>query len=175
MSDPIELELLHVHKDICALFAYRDVNITVWHASGDETAVHSLEPATAVRISRFTRGVSGVHLITHAAGMPTSGARSALVAQARKWSGQTAAVAVVIEHAGFYGSAMRSAVTGIQLLAKAEFEIHVFASVREAADWLPGPHGARTGTVLDPNRFHAALHTARQPLRTTQAGAGQRG
>lgn len=167
--NPIQLELVYAHKDICALFGYGDVNITVWHASGDEPAVLSLEPLAAKRIASFPRGVSGVQLVTHAAGMPTAGARNALAAQGRKWAKETAAVAVVIEHTGFFGSAMRSVVTGIQLLAKAEFPIRVFASLQEAADWLPIPHAERTGTVLDPASFYAALKLARESGRAQQA------
>jgi len=161
MSDPIELEFLHAHGGICALFGYRDVTITVWHGSGDEQAVRSLDEVSALRLPRFPRGVSGVHLVRHNAGLPSAAARSALVASARKWSGQVAAVAVVIEQAGFFGSAMRSAVTGIQLLSKAEFPMRVFASTRAAADWLAVPHAERTGTVLDPASFDAALQRAR--------------
>ena len=114
-------------------------------------------------------GVSGVQLITHGAGMPTAGARTALAEQARKFSDGTVAVAVVIEQAGFFGSAMRSAVTGIQMLAKAAFPIKVFRSVQEVAAWLPGPHAERTGTVLDPARLEAVLETVRDPLFSKKA------
>jgi hypothetical protein len=158
---PIELEFLHAHGDVCAVFGYGDVTITVWHASGDEGAVHSMDQISAHRVACFPRGVSGVHVIKHSAGMPSAGARAALVASARKWAGQIAAVAVVIEQAGFFGSAMRSAVTGIQLLSKAEFPMRVFASTRAAADWLPIPHAERTGTVLEPASFDAAMQQAR--------------
>jgi hypothetical protein len=170
MADPIELEFLHAHGDVCALFGYGDVTITVWHSSGDELAVRSLDDVSALRLPRYPRGVSGVHLVKHNAGLPTAGARSALVASARKWSAQVAAVAVVIEQAGFFGSAMRSAVTGIQLLSKAEFPMRVFASTRAAADWLTVPHAERTGTVLEPASFDAALQRART-LRSAAPGA----
>lgn len=160
-AESIELEFLHAHGDNCVLFAYRDVTITVWHGSADDVAVHVMDQVAATRIARFPGGVSGVHVVTHGAGMPTAGARSALAASARKWSAQTAAVAVVLEQAGFFGSAMRSAVTGIQMLSKAEFPIRVFGSTREAAGWLPGPHVQRTGTTLDAARFDAALQQSR--------------
>ena len=161
-TDPTELEFLHAHKDICVQFGYQNVTITVWHSAGDEASVQAVDQVGGARIARFAHGVSGVHLVMHGAGMPSAGARSGLAASARKWSAHTAAAAVVIEQAGFFGSAMRSAVTGIQLLSKAEFPIRVFASTREAADWLPGPHAERTGIVLDRARFNAALQAARE-------------
>lgn len=160
-QDSIELEFLHAHRDECVLFAYRDVTITVWHASAEDAAVHVVDQVAGSRIPLFPNGVSGVHLVTQSAGMPSAEARSGLAASARKWSAQTAAVAVVLEQAGFFGSAMRSAVTGIQMLSKAEFPIRVFANTREAAGWLVGPHGQRTGTMLDAARFDEALQRCR--------------
>jgi len=160
MKEPIELELLHAHGEVCAMYGYRDVTITVWHASGDEAAVHSLDEVSFRRLPRFPRGVSGVHVIKEGTGLPSAGARAALVASARKWAGQIAAVAVVIEQAGFFGSAMRSMVTGIQLLSKAEYPMRVFATTRAVADWLPVPHAERTGTVLEPASFDAAMQRA---------------
>jgi hypothetical protein len=161
MGDPIELELLHTHGDVCALFGYGDVTITVWHGHATEAAVLGVDEVSFKRAPRFPKGPSGVHLIKHGAGLPDAAARSALVASARKWAGKVASVAVVIEQAGFFGSAMRSAVTGIQLLSKAEFPMRVFASTRAAAEWLPTPHRERTGTVIDPARFDAAMQRAR--------------
>lgn len=172
MADHTEIELLHAHRDVSTLYGYGDVTITVWHASGDEPAVLAMEPAAARRLVKYPRGVSGVQLITHGAGMPTAGARNALAEQARKFSAGTVAVAVVIEQAGFFGSAMRSAVTGIQMLAKAAFPIKVFRSVQEVAAWLPGPHAERTGTVLDPARLENVLQTVRDPLFSANARPG---
>src|SRR5687768_10115132 len=88
-QESIELEFLHAHRESCVLFAYRDVTITVWHGSADDVAVHVMDQVAATRIARFPGGVSGVHVVTHGAGMPTAGARSALAASARKWSAQT--------------------------------------------------------------------------------------
>lgn len=160
------------------LFGYRDVNISVWHESGEEVAVRALDEVAAGRIARFPRGVSGVQLVMHNAGMPTAGARAALVEAASRWAGRTAAVAVVIEQAGFFGSAMRSAVTGIQMLAKAEFPIKVFGTTRNAAEWLAPLHAEKTGTLLDPTRFDAALQKARTiraaPLPSASRASGHR-
>jgi hypothetical protein len=147
------------------------VNITVWHASGDERAVRSIEDTLPARVARFPEGVSGVHIITESAGLPTSGARDALVESARKWGKLTAGVAVVIERAGFWGSALRSAVTGIQMVSKAEFPIRVVGSLREAAQWLPDVHEQRTGVALPRTRFAEALQAARD-MRVPVARAG---
>ena len=175
-QDSIELEFLHAHRDICVVLAYRDVTITVWHGTADDVAVHVMDQVAGTRIARFPNGVSGVHVVTHDAGMPTAGARSALAASARKWSSQTAAVAVVLEQAGFFGSAMRSVVTGIQMLSKAEFPMRTFATTREAAAWLIGPHTQRTGTNLDAAHFDAALQQSRirKSATSSMRASGQR-
>ena len=164
-----ELELLHAHGEICVLFAHRDVNITVWHRGADVAAVNAVEPAVTSRFERFTK-VSVVHLIMHTAGLPSGAARTALAGQARKWPGRMAAVAVVIEHGGFFASAMRSAITGIQMvLVKPDFPVRMFSNAREAADWLPAHHAERTGHALDAAALFSALQAAREPRAASPA------
>jgi hypothetical protein len=53
MGDPIELEFLHAHGAVCALFGYADVTITVWHGSGNEPAVHPASFDAAMQRARI--------------------------------------------------------------------------------------------------------------------------
>ena len=46
------------------LFAYRDVTITVWHATADDVAVNIMDQVSGTRISRFPNGVSGVQTLS---------------------------------------------------------------------------------------------------------------
>jgi hypothetical protein len=54
----------------------------------------------------------------------------------------------------------------------------VFGSTRTAAEWLAPLHAEKTGTLLDPARFDAALQKARTiraaPLPSSSRASGQR-
>jgi hypothetical protein len=108
------------------------------------------------------QGLSTVHVMTESAGPPTHEARRGFAETGRRWEKSIRCVSLVIEREGFWGSALRSAVTGIQmLLNRANYPIEVHASIAETAAWLPSRHFARSGVRLDPGGLLNALHSAR--------------
>ena len=157
-----QLEILHRHPGSCLVCAYRNVFITVWYGRADDTAAEVIERFLPGRTERYPDGIAGVHVICQSAGLPPQGARQVLTESARRWSKQTAGVAVVLERAGFSGSAMRSVVTGIILLSRSEVPIEICGSLSEAAAWLQRTTDAKTGVRSTTAELHEAMQSARR-------------
>jgi hypothetical protein len=128
---------------------YKNVNIIVWYAAASGEAVEMLDEATVARVRDCPSGISAIHVASHTAGLPSAEARDGLVRSSKRWSAHLACVAVVIERKGFWASAMRGAVTGIQMLAPRSFVSQVHDSIEQATEWLPPHHSKRTGVQLE--------------------------
>ena len=60
-----------------------------------------------------------------------------------------ACVAVIIDGSGFWASALRGFITGLQVLAPGTLDLHAHASIDQVLAWLPTEHHKRTGVQLD--------------------------
>lgn len=126
--------------------AWKDVNVAVWRQAASAAAVARIDHTIPGRIKALPGRHSTVHIALASVGPPTSEARTAFAESARRWKDITGAVAVVIENNGFLASALRSAVTGIQLLSGTQFPLRAHKSIEEAAPWLV-EHHERTARV----------------------------
>jgi hypothetical protein len=141
---------------------YANVNMFIWSGFATGAITDRLEQHVARQVPMNPYGLSTVHVMTDTAGPPTPEARRGFAETGRRWEKSIIAVSLVIEREGFWGSALRSAVTGIQmLLRRADYPIHVHASIAETAAWLPSKHLARSGVKLDPSELLRALQGAR--------------
>jgi hypothetical protein len=141
--------------------AWRNVNILVWESTADLHAVERLEHTIPPRVAAHPEGLSTVYIIPETAGPPPADVRAAFAAQGKRWRKTIACLSVVIEHTGFLGSAMRSAITGITLISPDRFKTGIHESIAEAAAWLPGPHQSLTGLRIDPAELQRVLESAR--------------
>jgi len=128
--------------------AYKNLNIIVWYGSASAAAVDMIDEATVGRVRDCPTGISAIHVVLPTAGLPSAEARDGLVRSGKRWAAQLACVAVVIERKGFWASAMRGAVTGIQMLIPRTYVSQVHDSLEQAAEWLPPHHAKRTGVQL---------------------------
>lgn len=141
---------------------YANVNIYVWVDSATGPIADRLEQHVARQVPQSPNGLSTVHVMTDTAGPPTPDARRGFAETALRWEKSIRCVSLVIERQGFWGSALRSAVTGIQMLLKrVDYPVEVHASIGETAAWLPSRHHARSGIKLDPAGLLKALQSAR--------------
>jgi len=141
--------------------AHHNVLIACWTTQGTAPLIATFGRTLAAFVARHPGGVSAVHVI--AAGLPlaTAEAREALSALMKQHGGHLACVGTVLEGTGFWASATRGVIVGIQLVAPNSLSMRTCAKVSELVAWLPKPHAQRTGTALEPRQFEQAIAEAR--------------
>jgi hypothetical protein len=150
-------DLVDEEPGVYVFGAHANVNIM---AVGSATAeiTDRYQHIVARQVPASPRGLSTVHIMTAMSTPPTPEARRGFAEIARRYESSIVCASLVIEREGFWGSAMRSAITGIQLLlAPGDYPIKVHASIYECASWMPRNHSARSGIKLDPALLLGAL------------------
>jgi hypothetical protein len=161
ISEPPGLTTLDSEPNAFWYGAWKNVNIVVWAQAATREAVERLDRFIPERAEAHPERLSTVHIATPTAGVPNADARAAFADTAKRWPHNTGCVAVVLEHKGFAASAMRSAVTGIQLLASIGFPLRSHRSLEEAVPWLVEMHTKTTRVELDPGELRLVLQSAR--------------
>lgn len=155
-------DLVDEEPGVFAFATYSNVNILVWTDSATGAITERYEQHVARQVPLSPHGISTVHVITESARPPTLEARRGFAETGRRWEKSICCVSVVIERQGFWGSALRSAVTGIQMvLRRAEYPVEVHANISETAAWLPIRHHARSRVRLDSVALLQALEGVR--------------
>lgn len=153
-------ERLDVAAGRYGFWSFRNVAINVWLQPPEVIAVERLIGLTRHMIAANPGGFSAVHYVPGGMALPTGDARQALVRLSSASDHGIACVGVVLAGGGFWASTVRSAVTGIQILARVEFSIRIAASVAELLTWFPRGHLAQTGVSVPPEQLESAIHYA---------------
>lgn len=109
--------------------AWRNVNIIIWLGTASVEAVALIERANEKRYRALGKQMSNIHVVTPEAAPPEGEARHALIATNERVAPTVLCGAVVIERGGLLGVAMRSAITGIIILAPKQIRIKVFDNI----------------------------------------------
>ena len=129
-----------------------------WESAADSSAVERLaKVSTALAAVDPQSRRSNVHIITESGGLPTPAARAGFIELMKEHADRLACVAIVVGGTGFLASALRSALTGMRLLAPRSFNYRLHGSVDEVLKWLPAEHHTRTGEELDSRRLGQVL------------------
>jgi hypothetical protein len=155
-----ELRLIDQEPGRCAFFAWKNITIMVWLALPDVAEVERLVRMGKGRASETPGKLSDVHLIARKMGLPDAAARSALITATRSGSPHLAAVGVWLAGSGFWVSAVRSFVTGLNVVVRGPFELRMFADLDALAEWLPPIHESRTGVAVTPAQLLDVLRRA---------------
>jgi hypothetical protein len=139
---------------------WRNVQMIVWVKGATLDVVERMDRAAIARGTDAAKA-SVVHLITPDAGPPQSDARDALVEVTRRHGGSVACAGVVIERSGLMGMAVRSAVTGLIIVAPKHYRVKVFDSIDLCAPWICEQHERVTGAPLVAAELVDALNKAR--------------
>ena len=121
--------------------------LNVWWSQATGPAVERLAKVTRETCTQH-RMLSAIHIIKDKARVPTPEARDGFVRIMNDYADQIANVAVVVGGVGFWASMMRSAVTGMRVLAPHSFELRLHGEVDEILGWLPHAHAYRCGSAL---------------------------
>jgi hypothetical protein len=141
------------------LGSWRNVLLFYWQVAGTPHAVALLEQAIIELHGEHSAGLSMVHLIKEGAGLPDPEVRKALLTSLGRHAEAIGCISVVMMGAGFWASALQSAITGLRMLAPPRSSLLRFS--REPADlkaWLPHEHLVRTGQRLDDVRLLAVIN-----------------
>lgn len=155
-SAPADLKILDVQPGAFVFASWHGVNIVVWHGTATMQIVQRFEQAIIER-SRLHPLMSSVHIVTGEAKPPEPEVRDAIVAINDRYANTAACGAVVIERKGVAGIALRSAITGLIILAPKQYRIKVFETLEPCAPWVVDQHLKRTGVELDVNVLTDAL------------------
>ena len=139
---------------------WRNVQIIVWVKGATLDAVERMDKVATARSADASKS-SVVHMITADAGPPESDAREAFIEVTRRHGASVACAAVIIERSGLMGMAVRSAVTGMIILAPKHYRVKVFDAIDQCAPWLCEQHERVTGTQLIAAELAATLKKAR--------------
>jgi hypothetical protein len=143
--------------------AYRNFNLLVWRRGVELDAVERLERTNPERVKAHPERISTVHIVAEGSGGgPTPEARDALNTMHARYGHTVGCAAVVIERGGLMGLAVRSAVTGMLMLAPKHYRVKVFDHVDEAAPWLTEHHARSTGVEVALPDLLSVLHVARE-------------
>jgi hypothetical protein len=148
-------------------YKWQHLHIIVWYgAAGGDTAANlgRMTPKPAPGTRR-----SDIHIVVEGTGLPHADARAGLGQLMREMQDDLACLGVVIEGGGFWASAMRSAVTGLGLMAPKGLPFRALASIEDLIAWLPKEHRRRTGVTTDAVAFRRVLKEARASVPTKAA------
>jgi hypothetical protein len=154
------LEVLGSKRGSFWFGAWGDVNLLVWLQPATLEAVARLD-RIAEQQDQTQRKRSTVHVLTSEAGPPDNAAREALVELHSKRTGNVACAGVIIERTGLMGMAVRSAVTGLIILAPKHFRIKVFDTIDQCSPWIAEQHERVTGGPLSAAELGEAMRKAR--------------
>jgi hypothetical protein len=155
----VKIELIDEDPGKYRLCRWQGSNIVVWFGPAGGETVQRLDRMIPEQPAGTMR--SDVHLVLQGSGLPTAEARAGFVGMMNRMEGHLACVGVVIEGGGFWASAMRSAVTGLNMLAPRPIAMRVLGSIDDLVSWLPVEHKRRTGVTLDGDALRQAVQESR--------------
>lgn len=142
---------------VYASYLWKNVAIALWFGPLSPADIPAFEAGCKAQGAQHPEGLSLVNIMVPGGkSMPTAEAREELGRIMREYRAASAEVVVVIPGAGFWASALRGLITAIAMLAP-NYHLHIAGNFVEVAEYLPGPHLARTGVALDPKELLRAL------------------
>jgi hypothetical protein len=133
-----------------------------WVGDADRSAMQFLGQLLDKQTAGRTRHASAVHVVHERVALPDADVRGELMAMLQDYSSITGCVGVVLLGTGFWASAMRSALTGVRMVAMGAPPMKFAQSVEEIVPWFCATHEERTGSAIHPSRITSALHHLRR-------------
>lgn len=148
--NPSSSRLLHAVPGVCAFRCLGNVIAHAWRGQMTDEIARRFVQTNEAALLAHPEGVSFVSWIQEGVPLPTAEARRLVSQSMSRNSNGIACIAVVTEGSGFWASAMRSAITGIGLLANGGFALRSYRTLDDLTAWLPGHHEQRTGSRVSP-------------------------
>jgi hypothetical protein len=158
---PVPVQLLDAEPGAFWFGTFHNINILVWLRAATKEAIERLDRTNPARTRAHPERISTIHIITEHAAPAGGEARAALEKMNARWGHTVGCAAVVIELSGFAGVVMRTAVTGVTMLAPKNYRIRVFDGVDSATPWLAKEHARSTQVSFSEPAVLNALREAR--------------
>lgn len=152
--------------DGCVMAVWKNISIVVWGTQATLPLVDELAKVSDKVLAVHPK-VSSIQIIRNTAAIPDSETRAALEKVVEKYYERMHCVALVVEGAGFWASAMRGFETGLLLLQRHRENVSTktFATSAEVGKWLCPKQqeqgvsidGEELGRVLAELSVHPAL------------------
>jgi hypothetical protein len=139
----------------------RDVVAFYWVGDAERNAMQFLAQLLDKQTAGRTKQASALHVVHERVALPDADVRGELMAMLQDYTGVTGCVGVVLLGTGFWASAMRSALTGVRMIATGAPPMKFAQSVEEIMPWFCTTHEERTGSTLQPSQLTSALHHLR--------------
>lgn len=132
----------YLEEPLATLAVWRNVAIHVYHAAMKVEHVRATRRMHAAAREKHPEGLGSAIVFTYASidvAGSSDAARREVTALAREANAYVRATAAVVEGDGFVAAALRSAGTGIALLARPSYPVKYFPSIEKGAAFL-APH-----------------------------------
>lgn len=141
------------------MYAWKNVDVVIWDMTPSADGVRQMTRTLygLLRDDRSKR--TGVHVMRGPGQPPGPEARAEFARFGAAHARAVACLALVMEQRGFVGGALASSVTGMMLESGRSLNTRLFGSLREVAEWLPGPHLEKSGVTLEPAELATAFVT----------------
>jgi hypothetical protein len=159
---PADVTVLDAKPGSFWIGAWGKVNVIVWLEPAKIDAVTRIDRALGKRWETANERMSAIHVIAPSGGPPEPDARTAVIEMNARYEYAVACGAVVIERGGLMGIAVRSAVTGIIILAPKHYRIKVFDALEPCAPWVAEQHERATSTPMNADDLLAMLRHVRK-------------
>jgi hypothetical protein len=167
-ADAVDRErstLVHDSQGL-TMATWKNVALHVWTAQATPVVVDALDGLSAAFTSTHPEGVSAVHILANGIPLPEADVRERLRQVTSRYAEHLGCVCHVVEGSGFWASALHSFLTGLHLLARGPFRLHICSDIAAAARWVPGPHMRRTNVSIVSAELEEALTDLRRTAKT---------
>jgi hypothetical protein len=141
---------------------WKNVGLHVWTVKATPAHVAVLDALSKPFVTAYPDGISSIHVIAKDVGLPDGDTREALRVLTQKWEAHISCVCHVVEGSGFWFSALQSFLTGLHLLGRAKYQLHIGSTIADCAQWLPKHHAEKTKVVLDAAELERELLALRK-------------
>jgi hypothetical protein len=162
------LALLASERAAYAFYRWENVAINLWASQPNAPAVEIVGKLTERSLLECPKGIASIHCIANGAGLPTSEARAQLAEIAKRYDRHLLCVAILLRGDGFWASAVRSALTGIVLLAPRAYQMRFYGELTPLSRFVTEQVQQRTGEAHDRAQLLGAVE---QALREFDVGA----
>ena len=135
---------------------WHGVMATVWATRSTLELVAELEQLLVAASKRYPK-ISSVHVITSSFSLPPADVRAKLGGLTQRYGDRLVCSASMLAGTGFWASAIRGAVTSIQVFDLRRRRQRVFADLGELVDWVAPTHNEATGSTISPHELQHAL------------------
>lgn len=158
--------------DGCILAHWHSVLVGVW-AIPSTLEIVAEQNKIMEQLSAQGRKLSTIHLVIKRAPLPGPDVRSSYQALTRRFSESLACSAILLEGDGFWASAVRAFLTGVEMVAR-RVSSKTFGEIRPLVEWVASVHGAETGERINPEALRAVLEgiLARPAVRKHRGASG---